>query len=102
MDFFFLLKKIILSILLFFYLGFGVFSPVFAYIAGGTFGFLIFLIPLRKYFFILKYKIEDFLGTKKKLFVFGIPLILTEMGKKVIFYIDILILSYFFFVFTIY
>jgi len=82
-------------ILLFFYLGLDIFSPVFGYIAGLIIGFLIFLIPLSKYAFILKYKIKDFWNTTKQLFMFGVPVIFTEMGDKVIAYIDILILTYF-------
>ncbi len=86
---------VLFSIILFFLVGFGIFSPVYGFVVGEIITSLILLIPASKYFFVFKYKIKNFWKTTKELFKFGIPVIFTGMGEKVIAYIDILLLTYF-------
>ncbi len=85
----------LISALLFFYLGFGILSPVFGFISGVIIAFFILLIGASKYFFIFRYKIRDFWKTTKQLFSFGIPVIFTGIGNTIIGYLDVLILIYF-------
>lgn len=81
--------------LLFFYLGQGIFSPVFGFLIMAFLSFLILLIGVRKYFFILKYKLVNFWGTAKQLFSFAVPVIFGGVGNTLIAHLDILILTYF-------
>ena len=68
---------------------------MFAYIVGEFIAFLILLFPLSKYWFIFKYKIKNFKSTTKQLFKFGIPVMFTGIGGKIISYVDVLLLTYF-------
>jgi O-antigen/teichoic acid export membrane protein len=80
---------------LFFHLNYGLLSPLLAFIFGEVIASIILLIPLFKYSFILKHKAENFKFMTKKMFNFGIPVVFTGIGEKVISYIDILLLTYF-------
>jgi O-antigen/teichoic acid export membrane protein len=89
-------NSIVLLLLLFFFsMGFGVFAPVFAYVLVGPILLVLFLPFLLKTFPFFKYKITQFKPITKKLFLFGIPVIFTGIGSKVIGYVDTLILTYF-------
>ena len=85
----------LISAFLFFYFGFKIFSPVFAFILGVIIAFLILLIGASKYFFIFKYPMKNYWKTTKQLFGFGIPVIFTGIGNTIIGYLDVLILIYF-------
>ncbi len=81
--------------LMFFTTGWQIFGAVLGFILCNLVAFLILLFPASKYFFIFKHKTKDFWKTTKQLFQFGIPVIFTGIGEKVISYIDVLILTYF-------
>ncbi len=91
------IKNIIIFVLalLFFYLDFNIFTPAIAYIFASVITAIIMIIPLSKYIFIFKCKIDDFWGTTAQLFRFGIPVIFTGVGHMIIAYIDVLLLTYF-------
>lgn len=86
---------VLLLILLFFSLGKGLFSPVFAYVLMFPITFLIFLPFVLKYFPFFKYKVKNFKSTSKKLLLFGLPLLLSGFGSKIIADSDTLMLTFF-------
>lgn len=79
--------------ILFFRWDLGVMAPVFGFVAGALLTFLIIIWGLRKYRFIWKYPLTDFWGTTKQLFKFGLPVIFTGAGEKVVSHFDILMLT---------
>jgi O-antigen/teichoic acid export membrane protein len=87
---------VLASLIIFFTWGFkNIFAPIYAYILASPILFLMMFPFLLKSFPIFKYKITNFKSITKKLFLFGIPVILTGVGAKVIGYMDTLILTYF-------
>ncbi len=91
------LKLIIvfLLILFFFNRGAGVFSGVIAYVLVCPILFFILISPTLRTFNIFRYKIENFGPITRKLIFFGLPVLVTSVGGRVISYIDTLILTYF-------
>ncbi len=86
----------LLIILAFFYLGIkNSLTPVFAYVLVCPIIFFIFLPSAMKTFPLFKHKIQNFKPITKKLFYFGLPLMLTSVGGKIIGYLDTIILTYF-------
>jgi len=74
----------------------GVLAPVIAFVFVGPLLFLIYspaLVGICRPIF--KQKAEQFLGITKKLFFFGTPVLLTDIGGQVIGYVDTLMLTYF-------
>jgi stage V sporulation protein B len=86
---------ILVALLIFFRFGLDVFAPVFAYVIVGPLLFILYLPFVLRTFPIFKYQISNFAGLSKKLFVFGIPVLFTGIGAKVIGYIDTIILTHF-------
>ena len=87
---------VLLLLLLFFYIGMkNVFAPIFAYILVCPILFLILLPFALKAFPFFKYKTENFKPITKQLFLFGLPVLVTSVGGKVIGYVDTLILTHF-------
>lgn len=72
-----------------------VFVPVFANILVCPILFFILLPFVIKTFPFFKYKITDFKPITKQMFSFGLPVLATSIGGKVIGYIDTIILTYF-------
>jgi len=89
-------KNIATLIIIFvlFQLGYGIFTPMYAYIGGWIVLIIIFAIPFIKSF-PLKHKIQNLTGMTKKLFLFGIPLVFTGIGERVVGYISTIMLTYF-------
>ncbi|MBU0459610.1 MAG: flippase [Nanoarchaeota archaeon] len=71
----------------------GIMAPVFGFIIALVFTLFIISLGLLKYLFILKYTIKDFWKTTKLLFSFGLPVIFTGVGGKVISHFDVLLLT---------
>lgn len=84
----------LILMLLFFYLGFKIYAPVWAYILAGPIVFLIFLPFFLKIFPFFKYKATFSKKLTKKLLGYSIPALFTLAGIKVISYIDVLMLTY--------
>jgi len=84
----------LIAIFIFFQRGLGIMAPVYGFVVGVALSFVVLLGGIVKYSFILKYPMQDFWKTTKELFQFGIPVIFTSAGYKVIAHIDVLILTY--------
>jgi len=78
-----------------FKLGQGLNSPIIAYLIGSILSGVIMGAILKKYSFIMRFKLKNLWKTTKQLFNFGIPVMFTGIGHMAIAYIDILILTYF-------
>jgi len=92
------LKNSIVLLLIALFFGLGIknaFAPVFAYVLACPILFFILLPFALKTFPFFKYKVENFKQITKKIFIFGIPVLVTSVGGKVIGYIDTLILTNF-------
>ena len=86
---------ILLLVLLFFSLGYGLLAPVIAYVIISPLLFLLyspFALRLSRFF---KHQITDFKPMTKKIVLFGIPLFAASFAGRIIGYIDTLILTYF-------
>ena len=92
-----LLKNILVlgSMIWLFSLGYGIFSPVWAYVLVCPLLFIWYSAWLWRTFPFLKYKAAEFSIVAKQLFTFAVPVFATAAGGKVIGYIDTLILTYF-------
>jgi len=77
------------------FLGFGIFGPVIAFLVGAVLVFLTFIIITNRTFNILKYKSKNFLNTAKKMLLFGLPVMLSGAGDRIIGYFDVLMLTYY-------
>ncbi len=86
---------VLLLVLAFFSLNLTVFAPVLAYIIAGPLLLLAFLPAVIKVYNPFRYKLEKVTETAKKLVLFGLPVIMTDIGDKVIGYIDTLMLTSF-------
>lgn len=86
---------ILILIIIFFSRGFQIFSPVLAYSFAGLFLLIVFLVPLFKTYNPFRYKLTKFSATTKMLLVFGLPVIIADVGDKIISYIDTLMLTSF-------
>lgn len=86
---------VIIFIFAYLKLGFGVLSPIIAYVTADFMGLLLMSVPAFKYRFVLSHKVRDVKKTVKELFAFGLPVMFTGIGDKVISYIDVLLLTYF-------
>lgn len=91
------LKNILmfLFVLLFLYAGLGVFAPVYAFTISWALVFFILSFFFIKTFKMFKYKIKEFSGISKLMFAFGLPIMLTAIGARLIGRIDTLMLTYF-------
>jgi O-antigen/teichoic acid export membrane protein len=90
----FLKNVIVLTLaVIFIRLGYKELSPVLAFTLACPLLFLIYLPFLLQKFKFFRYKIEHFFATSKKLLLFGIPVFATDVGGKIIGYIDTLILT---------
>jgi stage V sporulation protein B len=90
---------VLISLIILFTLGFsGVIVPTIAYIIVSPLLFIVLLPFALKTFPFFKHKIPNkktFNDVTKKLFLFGIPVIFTGIGGKIIGYIDTLLLTHF-------
>ncbi len=86
---------VLILILIFFSINLKILSPVLAFLLVGPILILIFLPFIIKTFNIFKYKTKNFSSITKMLFAFGLPVIMTDIGDKVISYIDTLMLTSF-------
>jgi stage V sporulation protein B len=85
------------TVLMFFvgmYSSLGIFAAVYGYLLGDLIGFTILCYPLSKYLSLLKKSSEIFISSTKRMLSFGIPVIFTGIGEKVLGYFDVLILTY--------
>lgn len=82
-------------ILLFFYFGLGVLSPVLAYLAMVFMLPLIFLPVILRSFKFSKYKLVLSKELVKKFFIFGMPFVFVSISAIVIAQVDTLLLTYF-------
>ena len=86
---------VLLLVLAFFSLNLSVFAPALAYVLAGPLLLITFLPAVMKVYNPFRYKLERFGETAKKLVLFGLPVIMTDIGDKVIGYIDTLMLTSF-------
>ncbi len=86
---------VLLLILSFFGLGLKLFAPVLAFALVCPLLFLIYLPALLKKFNLFQHKVVDLKIISKKLFLFSIPVFLTDIGGQIVGYIDTLMLTYF-------
>ena len=85
---------ILLFIFIFSQLGYGIFSPVWAYPIACILLFIVFMPFLLKTFNIFDHKIVDFKNITKSLFAFGVPVMLSGIGGRIISYVDTIVLTY--------
>lgn len=85
---------VLLLTLLFFNLGFGVFAPALPFAFVCPIIFMIFLPKMRKLFHFSKYKIVSLKNISQELVLFGLPVMATDIGGRIIGYIDTLMLTY--------
>ncbi len=89
------LSAVIITVLLLFNKKVTVFAPLYAFIFGWVI-VVLFLLPFMfKTFSFLKYCVRDSHKTTKMLFSFGLPVMLTSIGSRVIAQLDTLLLTYF-------
>jgi O-antigen/teichoic acid export membrane protein len=86
--------SILMLIVVFMYFGYGVLAPVLAYVFVGLILLLLFLYPVLKTFNFWKYPFKN-LTVFKRMFIFGIPVMMTGVGTKFVSYFDTLMLTYF-------
>ena len=86
---------VLLFIILFIKLGYGVLSPVLAYVLVFPVLFMLYFPAALKIFNILKYKTIGHAAMSKKLLLFAAPVLATGMGNKIIGYLDTFVLTYF-------
>lgn len=77
------------------YFGLGIYAPVVGYLGSFVIFSFVFLRPVLKSFRYFKHKHKDFFSVNKKLFLFGLPLVITSAGALIITYFDTLMLTYF-------
>jgi len=86
---------VLLGILLFFNIGFGVYSPAISFILS----IIIIIFLFSPFFFSLynpfKFHMKNYSAELKKVFIFGLPMVLASLGGHVIGYLDTLMLTYF-------
>lgn len=90
-------KNVLILVLLviFFSFNLGVLSPALAYVLAGLLLFLVFLPFVWKTFNPFQHTASGFKEITKTLFLFGLPVMMTDVGSKVISYIDTLMLTHF-------
>ena len=86
--------SILTMIVVFMYFGYGVLAPVLAYVFAGLILLLLFIYPVLKTFNFWKYPFKN-LTVFKRMFIFGIPVMMTGVGTKFVSYFDTLMLTYF-------
>ena len=86
--------SILTMIVVFIYLGYGVLAPVLAYVFAGLILLLLFIYPVLKTFNFWKYPFKE-LTVFKRMFIFGLPVMMTGVGTKFVSYFDTLMLTYF-------
>ncbi len=86
---------VLLSFLVFFKLGFGLYAPMLAYVVVCPLLFLIYAPFAGKFSRFFSSKITDFKLVSKRVVLFGIPLFATSFAGTIIGYMDTLILTYF-------
>ena len=80
---------------IFFKLNYNIFSPALALVIGSGLMFLLLIPFASKSFNFFKYKITNFKFITKKLFLFGLPVVMVTFGGIIISYVDTLLLIYF-------
>jgi len=85
---------ILTAIVVFLYLGYGLLAPILAYVFVGLVLLLLFIYPVLKTFNFFKYSFKD-LNVFKRMFLFGLPVMMTGVGNKFVSYFDTLMLTYF-------
>lgn len=88
-------STVLLLTLLFFSLGLGVRAPAWAYALASLILFVIFVPVALRTFSFYRYRITNVLAQTKELFFFGLPMIFTDIGGKLIGYTDTLMLTYY-------
>lgn len=86
---------LLLLTLFFFKIGFGVFSPVMAYVVSSPITFFVFVPFFLNAFPFFKTRFKYYKNDMKSHFSYGIPLIFMSLGSKSIWYVDIFFLTYF-------
>jgi O-antigen/teichoic acid export membrane protein len=86
---------VLLFLVLFISLGFGIESAVYAYLIMPFLLSALYLTPALKESKWFKNRLVDLRGTFKKTLSFGMPIMVAEFGDKIIGYFDILMLTYF-------
>lgn len=81
-------------ILLFLQYQFGARAPAWAYVLAGPLLLILYILPLKKTYAFAKHRIGNVAGTAKMLFAFGLPVLMTDVGDKIISYIDTLMLTH--------
>lgn len=69
--------------------------PVYGYIIAGSILSMVLLSFILREFDLFKHRIEDFSGTTRRIFRFGLPLTLAVFGGLIIGHSDVLLLTYF-------
>jgi O-antigen/teichoic acid export membrane protein len=86
---------ILIMTIIFLSLGFGLFAPVWAFVIISSLLFVLFVPYAAKSFPFQRYEVKEKSNVIKQLFAFGIPVIFTGIGGKVIGYIDTLLLTHY-------
>jgi len=86
---------VFILILVFFYLGKGVYAPVYAFALVCFLLFLFYFPLLLREYPLFKYKVDHFSSASKEVILFTLPVFATAVGSKIIGYIDTLMLTYF-------
>lgn len=86
---------ILILLAIFFELGLGVYAPVLAYVGVGLLLLIVFFPWVLKTFNLFQHKASGMKEMTRTLFLFGIPVMMTDVGSKVISYIDTLLLTSF-------
>ena len=86
---------ILMMILIFSFFSLRIYAPVLAYVLAGPLLVIIFLPLIFKTYNLFKYPLDNFKVVTKRLFLFGMPLMVSDVGSKVIAYIDTLLLTHY-------
>lgn len=86
---------VLLFIILFFYFGYTLFSPAYAYILACPLLLLIYYPFLRRHLSLRKYITIERWNITRKLVTFGLPILGASVGERIIGYIDTLLMTYF-------
>ncbi len=82
-------------VVLFFYLGKGVYAPVYAFAIVCFLLFIIYFPLVLREFPLFRYRSGEFPAVAKKMVWFAFPVFATAVGSKIIGYVDTLMLTYF-------
>ena len=85
----------LLLTLVFFYLGFGVMTPLYAFVLVFPIMIVLYAIPTLRSFNLFVHRMSEFKKISTQLFLFSTPVFLSSVATKIIGYIDTLILTYY-------